>query len=318
MLRISHEQMTFQLSVYNELARTIALFEQTSPSKPLKVLDKHWAQDLLGCTVKEYVIVASLIYFIGRTCGGIFLFDFLDQQDFRDGLGPIDKGAICRIADRHFIADAASFRERTLPVRPRQPSSLRRYNFNPLHDHPVVSGLIDRYVLPVPGLAVRKASPLGIYYTGVAQHGNEFADDVGTLFEAYVGRLLKLPRDATTYPEIKYARDKRRSVDWIAVFDDVILLVEAKSTRSTEAIRAASDTAGQDLQKRLGRAVEQIEKTAHLILDRQQEFCEVPHDRPIIGLVLTMEPFHVVNAPMYRALLPTCAVPYRICSVHDL
>lgn len=318
MLRMSHEQMPHQLSMYNELARSIAMFEHTEASKPLTVLVDGWDQDLLGCTVTEYVVVASLLYFVGQLSGGIFLFDFLDQQEFRDGLGGLSKSTVCRIAARHFIAEAASFRESVSPVIAKQPPSLRRYNFNPLHDHPVIGGLVDQYVLPVPSLVIRKASPLGFYYAGVARRGNGFAEDVGTLFEAYVGRLLKLMSDATTYPEITYARDKRRSVDWIAVFDDVTLLVEAKSTRSTEAIRAASDTAGHDLRKRLGHAVEQIETTARLISDRQPEFREIPQDRPIIGLVITMEPFHVINAPMYRTLLPDCSVPYRVCSVHDL
>ena len=84
---------------------------------------------------------------------------------------------------------------------------------------------------------IRKISSLGVWYTGVERWGESFAEDAGDLFQAYVGRLLQTIPDAAVYPEITYDPDgKKRSVDWIVVWNNVVLLVEVKSTRSTQSI----------------------------------------------------------------------------------
>ncbi|AVV47996.1 hypothetical protein C6376_40890 [Streptomyces sp. P3] len=68
----------------------------------------------------------------------------------------------------------------------------------------------------------------------------------------------------------------------------------------------------------LGRAYEQIDHTAGLIASGQKEFAEVPTDRPVHGLVVTMEPFHIVNAPMQRPQLPDTTVPVTVSSISEL
>jgi hypothetical protein len=225
-----------------------------------------------------------------------------------------------QVGDRHFITGADQLRATELPSRYRGHPDTRRFSFSPLHGRPVVRGVINDLLIPVPGLIVRKASPLGLYYTGVAHWGNPFARDVGTLFEAYVGRQLRQLHGAAVHPAITYTvgKDKRDSVDWFAVFDDVTLLVEVKSTRPTESVRTGSDTAVDDLARSLAKAVRQINTSAQLVRDQHPAFRHVPHDRPIIGLVVTMEPFHVINAPMYRDLLPAGSEPVRFCSAYEL
>ncbi|MEU2346757.1 hypothetical protein ABZ745_33915 [Streptomyces sp. NPDC013082] len=72
------------------------------------------------------------------------------------------------------------------------------------------------------------------------------------------------------------------------------------------------------LQRMLSRAYEQIDNTAALIGSGRKEFAKVPTDRPVHGLIVTMEPFHIVNAPMQRPLLPAITVPVTVCSVGEL
>ncbi|WP_146046124.1 hypothetical protein [Streptomyces cahuitamycinicus] len=93
-----------------------------------------------------------------------------------------------------------------------------------------MSGFGAGYVAPSSHLIVPKGSPLGLYYMGIAHVGNDFAKERGDLFEQYAGRQLGQLADAEIHPEIIY-RDERRSVDRIVVFDDLVLLVEVKSTR---------------------------------------------------------------------------------------
>ncbi|MFF3547514.1 hypothetical protein ACFYXD_37495 [Streptomyces platensis] len=41
----------------------------------------------------------------------------------------------------------------------------------------------------------------------------------------------------------------------------------------------------------------------------------MPTDRPVHGLIVTMEPFHIVNAPVQRPQLPATTVPVTVCSI---
>ncbi|MBT2546566.1 hypothetical protein J7E99_39440 [Streptomyces sp. ISL-44] len=68
----------------------------------------------------------------------------------------------------------------------------------------------------------------------------------------------------------------------------------------------------------LGRAYQQIDNTAALIAERQPEFASIPADRPVHGLIVTMEPFHIANAPFQRAQQPSTSVPVTVCSASDL
>jgi hypothetical protein len=102
---------------------------------------------------------------------------------------------------------------------------------------------------------------------GIAHFGNDFARELGDLFEQYVGRQLGQLADAAVYPEIIY-RDERRSADWIVVFDDLVLLVEVKSTRPTQQLRlGVLDRTSASL-RQIKHAYKQLETTAALITDR--------------------------------------------------
>ncbi|PJT45618.1 hypothetical protein CWI85_37955 [Streptomyces albidoflavus] len=68
----------------------------------------------------------------------------------------------------------------------------------------------------------------------------------------------------------------------------------------------------------LGRAYEQIDNTAALIASGRREFAEVPTGRPVQGLIVTMEPFHIVNAPVQRPFLPATTVPVTVGSIGEL
>ncbi|MGI5274946.1 hypothetical protein, partial [Streptomyces rochei] len=61
-----------------------------------------------------------------------------------------------------------------------------------------------------------------------------------------------------------------------------------------------------------------IDRTAALIASGRKEFAGVPTDRPVQGLIVTMEPFHIVNAPLQRPLLPATTVPVTVCSISEL
>ncbi len=232
----------------------------------------------------------------------------------------IPKPLILQVTDAHFATDTPTFREKEQADRRSRDPELRRFEHNPLRWRPFLAGFGPKYLTPAPLAIIAKVSPLGLYHTGVDHFGDAFAQDFGELLEQYVGRQLQLLPDATVLPEITYkvGRDKRSSVDWIVIFDELVLLVEVKSRRPTQALRLASKDRIDELRRMLAKAYEQIDTTATLIADRDPAFATVPGDRQVLGLIVTQEPFHVANAPFQRQYMPPTSTSIAVAGVSEL
>jgi hypothetical protein len=162
-----------------------------------------------------------------------------------------------------------------------------------------------------------EATPGGVYFTLLDHFGPAFASDLGNLFEQYVGRQLELLPGAHVLPEITYGPKSARSktVDWIVVLPEVVLLVEVKSAIPTEPVRLGTPDAADAIVGKLGKAVNQIDITAQLIADRDPVLAAVPADRPVLGLVVTLEPFHIANA---FSLLPAGRTPVTVADAAEI
>jgi hypothetical protein len=170
----------------------------------------------------------------------------------------------------------------------------------------------------MPQLAWAKATPWGVYFTGLGYYGDRFARDLGHLFEQYIGRQLRLLAGAQVLPEITYSSrtGSRKTVDWIVVLPEVVLLVEVKSAIPTEPVRLGAPDAADAMVSKIGKAFTQIDVTAQLIADRHPALAAVPADRPVLGLAVTLEPFHVANAPFN--LLPAARTPVTVADAAEI
>lgn len=324
MLQLAFSQFPHQRNVGPLMGRSIALFDQTQPADPdaMEVLRGDWQQELLGCSLVEYIGVTQLLMAAAAPNGGRFdpawTEAWVDREDLKQLTEVFDPTVTRHVLNTHLVADADEFRDRDTGT----PSIDRRFTFSPLLDHPVVAGLGTDLLMPVPDFLIWKPTPLGLAYTGMARWGEAFAHDLGRLFEAYVGRLLHLIPGATVYAEILYWKTKKqwgRSVDWIVVFPDLVLLVEAKARRSTEALRTGAAGAAAALQLTFDKGNAQLDTTFDLIKGGAAEFAHIPTDRPIVGIVVTLDDFHVANSafhlPMYS---PATRVLSRAVSADEL
>ncbi|MFJ4790841.1 nuclease-related domain-containing protein [Streptomyces sp. NPDC088794] len=145
---------------------------------------------------------------------------------------------------------------------------------------------------------------------------------MGHLFERYVGRQLDLLTDAAVYPEVEYQlakKQKGKSVDWIVVFPDLVLLVEVKSTRPGEALRLGGKDFTTILDDQFRKAFRQVDNSAVRIRSgAHPEFDHIPGDRQMVGMVVTAEQFHQINAPDIRAGMPATTVPVTVTSIQEL
>lgn len=319
LLPAAGEQMIHQEPVFQELARSAAMLTQTTGTREARCLRPGWEEELLGASLSHYVGIAQLLWASAISCAGRFDPDSLMAPGAEPICAEIPATTIMSVAEKHFVTDTAAFRQANDSARMTTDPLLRRYEYNPLRGTPLVKGGL-RPGLPRTGQPADpgQGEPLGIYHTGVARFGNAFAQDLGDLFEAYVGRQLRLLPDTTVHPEIVYGQNQALSVDWIVVTEELVLLVEVKSVRPTAHLRLANEQRVDEVKRMLGHAYEQIDNTAALIASGQKEFAEAPTDRPVHGLIVTMEPFHIVNAPLQRALLPATTVPVTVCSISEL
>lgn len=326
LLRVAGQQFVWQVDEYSELSRSVALLRQTTPPEKLEVVGPAWEQEVLGCPVTDYVGLARFAW--GAATGhripqlmGRFAPTAFAPADFSEFATLRSTDDVSTVLERHFVTDAQKLRA-SFPASP--DPLLRRYTHNPLRATPLVSGYGDGYLIPVAAAVLAKAGLLGLYYTGGENNsprGKAFTRDLGRLFEQYVARQLSLLTDATVHPEIPYKISKKetgKSVDWIVVFPNLVLLIEVKSYRPTAALRLGSENFTDILAARPGDAFEQIRKTDRLIADNHPAFAEIPHDLPRRGMVVTMEPFHLINTVELRAKIPDIGIPVTVTSIHEL
>lgn len=320
MLRMAGEQMTWQGSDYEALARTAAVFTHTASLKPLECLRPGWDTELFGCTLREYVGTAQLIWASVIASGGRFDLALFDTPDGKLIARHISRDTVVRVLDTHLATSMEQFRiENKYAVgRAGLDDRLRRFTYNPLRGHPLLTGFGANYLCPMPQLAWAKATPWGVYFTGLRHYGDGFARDLGHLFEQYIGRQLRLLPDAQVLPEITYGprTSRRKTVDWIVVLPELVLLVEVKSAIPTEAIRLGTPDSAEAFLKKLGKAINQIDVTAQLIADRDPALAAVPADRPVLGLAVTLEPFHIANAPFN--LLPPAHTSVTVADAAEI
>lgn len=144
-----------------------------------------------------------------------------------------------------------------------------------------------------------------------------FTRDLGVLFQAYVGAQLGQLGEVQIIPEVRYDGDQR-SVDWFMVWPDMVVLVEAKSTRLTQPARMGREALRADVERAIGKAFKQIERTATLVRGRHRAFSHIPADREIVGLVATLEPYFLANSPLLHQFLPALSVPTTIAAVREV
>lgn len=278
------EQLEYQADLYLEMSRTAALFDQTETetNRPAKVLTPGWQRELFGASLADFVGAGQLLHFACRPNDGIFDPTWLDAPQLAEITAVMDPSVLRQVWRENYLTDVAGFRAAN--GRP-DPGPWRRFDFNPLGATPVIADLLDdgRWIIPSPGLLARRFSPLGVYYAGMRRWDTSFSDDLGPLFEAYVGRHLRLLPDAHVIPAIAYGRDNEQSIDWFVVMPEVVLVVEVKSVRPTDPVRRGGPRAAAELTRMLQKGFHQLRTSNDLIAARHPEFAAIPQDRPRVG-----------------------------------
>ncbi|CAI7978106.1 conserved hypothetical protein [Frankia sp. Hr75.2] len=319
-VRTAYEQFSYQESnPFADMARPLCVFEDYSGRKKLKVVTKDALAELIGAPLPIAVGVAQMLHVSAAANNGYFDPAWMDQKNFAAVLDFLPRDKILGVVDSVFAHSMEEFKQQNTEttVSP----ILRRYQFNPLTARPLVRLQDGRLLAPVPQLIPRKLSPIELYYVGLKRWGSPYADEMGELFEDYLGRQLSLLPDVTVHPEItyRYKKNNVQSVDWIVVAPDLVILIEAKAGRVPAPARAADESAERDYySKILGGAFRQINRACSAIREGVPEFDKIPTDRPVIGIVGTLDSWYMANSLPVRSFLPETDVPTLVSPITDI
>lgn len=314
-VRTAFEQFPWQMSLFEEVSRTAALYLTAAANGPAASLlsEDAWTR-ALGIPLESFLGIGFFLHVWAMRHDGWVDLDWLAMPQFAPLLGALDEASIRRSVERYLAASFAAFRE--LDSKTFRSPGLVEHRFNPLGARPLIK-LSAKLLAPSPAMLLSRISATGIYYDRCTEPG--FTDQLGPIFQHYVGMNLKLIPNATVLSEVEYARSQY-TVDWIIVFDELVVLVEVKSTRLTERARAGVPEAlARDIDRTLVRAHEQIETTARIIRDRHPALSGVPRDRPAMGLTVTLEPFWLLGTELTPLPKPVGAVvPVVVASARDV
>jgi hypothetical protein len=322
LLRISYEQFPYQLSRFEEVTRPTAMFSMDAAGVPTEVIGPRFWLDELGCSLEVFVGAGFLLSVAAEKNAGFFHLDVLDREDLQPAFEEVPVSTVQTVLESQFATSMSDFRRAAESHMSLDPLS-RRYEFNSLSETPFIRWQERQFLAPATALVLMRVSTLGLYFMGLRSCGDDkkrrhaFTRDFGDLFEAYVGRQLAHLHDATVIPQIIYEGDQR-SVDWFIVWPGCVVLVEAKSSRLTQESRMGQDALAGDIDAKLGKAFAQLKRSADLVKGKHPAFADIPSDRPILGMVVTLEPYFLVNSPLIRELLPDPSMPTLVVSAREL
>lgn len=317
--RYIHEQVPYQETLFEELARTHCLFIDGPREVPnLKVLtpDNDWS-NVLGAPIGQAFGATLALHTIAYASDGWLNPDALDHPDNQVVYESWPRAAI----EARNAALSATPDEFRLDYRqaPAPPTGYERFAYNPLTKTPFIVMPNGHSLAPQPRLIMRTITPGSLYYVGMRAWDNDFGNDLGHLVEWYVGKqLATIPNGPTPLPEITYGKNNAKTTDWILVFPDLVVLIEVKSARYGLLDRAAVDGFDTRLGGLLNKAQKQILKTNNLIETNHPALKHVPADRPRIGISVTAEPYYLANSDWVRDLLNDAPIPTLIASLRDL
>jgi hypothetical protein len=321
LVRIAFEQFPFQEALFFGAARSRLLFEQPSPEAAarLRIVDSSVWRRVIGQPLDVLFNTGMLLGVGALKNGGRFDLAWFKQPNFAAIREQVTEGVVRDLMATTFATDIPTFKTMC-------PSSYQRgyerVSFNPLQARPFIRQDADGYLAPVPQFVFWRASAPSLYYLALEKltgpDRNAFTDDVGTLFEDYVFRQARQLPLELLLPAVEYEPAKH-TTDAILVWPDFVLLIEAKATRLTETSRKGGPTLRPELNRTISRAFEQLDTTAALVRDRHPALAQVPGDRPVYGLVITLEPYPFINAVFTRDELQVSkpSMPVAVASVQD-
>lgn len=312
--RLAGEQFGFQYSPMENIGRALSLFIDHA-GRSTALSPEEWTQ-ALGVPLDQFMRIGFAIYVAVVQNRGAIGRSILRRSDIAPIFDPAGVDTAFDIIASFFTRTAD---EHACWARKQERPGYEKWSPSPFQSAPLVL-LGDDLVAPAPRYIIDRISSSGLYFVGVDRWGERFTHALGPIFESYVGAQLRLLKFASVYPAVTFTsrQGEQETIDFFVVTQEAVILVEAKASRPVAKLRAGEPGAEDDVEAKIGDARDQILRTAQLLRDGRPETSHIPNDRPIVGLIITLEPFHLVETYLYGRIIGETAIPIGIASSHNL
>lgn len=312
-----YEQYKFQLSMFSEIARTYLLFcDPELQVDPIKAPQRDWTE-IFGMSLEDRLQAVVTISAAMLVVAGKLRKDELSVLEEHPGYSDVRLSQLMQTLD-DLTTTVEGSRELASRV-PGLPEHLKRFALNPLTRYPIVDIGGGILVAPQPFYLMHTLSVGNLYYRGLEAWKN-FSTELGYRVEAYVGKQLEYAQFEKVLPEIDYGtKSPVLSVDWFAIFDDTVLLIECKNAKiSQPALSGDPGKTYELLEKSIDKARGQLRKSSELVLNQHAKFRAIPKQLKQLGLIVTTEPIHSANDSMFTGNLQNPGIPCLAISLGDL
>lgn len=314
MNHMAYEQFGHQQSPMENVGRSLALLADHASAAPDAPDAEAWAA-ALGVHLELFLRLGFAMHVAAVSNGGSIDRRVLLMDHVAPIFTPLNPDEALQVIDHWFAATPAQLRQAGIA---QEAPGYEKWALSPLVAKPIVALADGRYLIPWPRLLLDRISATGLYFIGIDQFGPSFPDNLGAMFQAYVGSHLSLLRHAEIQSEITYGRHGERTVDFFIITPEVVVLLEVKAARPILATRLGEAAGDDDTAKKVGYAFTQIDRTARLIDQAHPAVAHIPSDRPLRGLVVTLEPFYLVNTPFYDDIFSRPSISTTVASAHEL
>lgn len=309
-----HEQFWWQMSLFEEQTRTISVFDDQAYGEHL-----DWTS-VLGVPLVDAIRAGFILGLAVNLNGGRWVADSLAPfyEDPRSAQLPpreaVERVAVTLTATVDQLRDEG----RAYDERPGKDLELAKHPLNPLMGHPLVDlGAVGVWA-PVGPLVHRAFLPSALYVRGAQEWRGDFTQQLGRRHERYVGDLFRSVGHALS-GELPYGKGGgNKTVDWIWVTPDAVVLIECKSAGLSLDSLAGGGNFSELVSRYIGRGRQQIQTTARHIKARTRGLEGIPADRRIVGLVVTSDPFFFANAKLPEYDLVEYETSTLVASVRDI
>ena len=309
-----YEQMPYQSTVENDVGRSLVLLVDHANACCAAKSPAEWAEHL-GVPLETFLRLGFAMYVAALQNGGVINRTVLSMDHVAPIYTPLTPDKGLEVIDRWFAATPEQHRYEGSREEVR---GAEKWSLNPLVAKPIVTLPNGDYVMPSPRLIVNRITPTGLYFIGLAGFGSGFTDSLGCLFEEYVNAQLGLLNHTDIRREISYDSPIKKTVDFFVITPEVVLLVEVKASRPTRDTRFGCPDGDTDVRKKIGKAYTQIDQTAQLLRGNHPAVANIPSDRPLCGLVVTLEPFNLTKTVFYEDLFEgLSSIPVIVESSND-
>ena len=318
--RIAYQQMPYQVSSLEQLARSLCLFgDDNGFGEP--VFERGRWERILGVPLEEFLRISLIMYGAAASSPGGISRRTLLAENVRPVFEPFGVDRSLQVVDQWLarpVDDLAQMgRQKNI-----DPDDLWR--FNPFYEWPIAILADETYVTPSPMGVLQRLGPQGLYFVARDAAGADedpkafqaFTNALGTRFESYVGEQLRCISHADIRPEVDFGNGQK-SVDFFIETSELLVLVEVKSAAPNIATRSGIFPQHGDIQRNIQRACEQITNSADLIKQGHPDFPAL-RNRPIRGLVITREQYFNLSMPFIASIPEPASIPTTVVSSFQL